>query len=62
MITVGGIIVFITYTTYILAPLSTVFNIFFILAGIKPSYERLNIFFNAEEENVGEKKNADEIY
>lgn len=61
MITVGGIIVFITYSTYVLAPLSTVFNIFFILSGIKPSYERLNTFFNEEEENIGENKVTNEI-
>lgn len=61
MVTVGGIIVFITYSTYVLAPLSNIFNIFFILAGIKPSFERLNTFFNEEEENIGKNKVTEEI-
>ncbi|MBQ6995088.1 MAG: ABC transporter ATP-binding protein [Lachnospiraceae bacterium] len=49
-ISVGGIIAYITFSTYILTPLSSIFNIFFIYAGVKPSLERLGTFLNWEKE------------
>lgn len=56
-ITIGAIIVFITYCTYILAPLSSVLNIFFVLSGIKPSLQRVETYLQ-EEEPMDQQKNG----
>lgn len=61
LITVGSIVAFITYSTYILAPLSSLFNIGYIIAGIKPSYERLEDFLAAEEEMTGGLEKISEV-
>lgn len=61
MITIGGIIVFITYCTYILAPLSSVFNIIFVLSGIKPSIARVNKFMEEDEEISEDNVHVNEI-
>ena len=55
-ITIGAIIVFITYCMYILAPLSSVLNIFFVLSGIKPSLQRVETYLQEEEPMDQQKK------
>ena len=60
-ITIGAIIVFITYCTYILAPLSSVLNIFFVLSGIKPSMKRVDNFLQKEEERTEKQEEVDTI-
>lgn len=49
-ITVGAIFAFITYSTYILTPISTVLNIAYLLSGIEPSARRYFNFMDLEEE------------
>lgn len=49
--TVGVIFAFITYATYILAPISAVLNIAYLLSGIEPSARRYFNFMDLEEEN-----------
>lgn len=50
-ITVGGLIVFVTYITYITTPVSAIFNIGYLISDIVPSTKRYLEFMNLEEEN-----------
>lgn len=51
-LTVGSIFSFITYTNYVIEPISAVLNIKFFLSGIIPSSKRYYEFIEASEEKV----------
>lgn len=50
--TVGGAFAFISYSAYITAPISSIINIRYYMAHIKPSAKRLSEFFELSEESL----------
>lgn len=55
-LTVGSIFAFITYLIYVSAPISTIINFRYMLAGVIPSLYRYVDFLNKEEEPMGGEK------
>lgn len=49
--TIGGAFAFITYTGYVVSPISFLVNIKYYFAQIKPSAQRFFLFIDQEEEN-----------
>ena len=53
-ITIGGIIAFVTYSTYVITPISSLLNIKYYLSGVMPSVKRYYKFMDlAEERQTG---------
>ncbi len=50
-LTIGGLIAFVSFASYLLMPVNIVFTLRIILKEIKPSIESLNKFFSMEEED-----------
>lgn len=59
-LSIGSIFAFITYTTYVTGPISTILNVGYLLSGIIPSTKRFYEFMELEEEER-EKENKEEI-
>lgn len=56
-ISIGGAFAFISYTTYVTTPITSILNIGYIISGVLPSAHRYYEFMNrAEEENRGKCK------
>lgn len=48
-LTLGGVTAFISYTSYVLGPISSLLMVRYMFSNIKPSLKRLNDFFSLEE-------------
>lgn len=56
-LSLGSVIAFITYATYVTAPISSILNVGFLLSGVIPSAKRYFEFMDLETEyTIGEKK------
>ena len=55
-LSIGGLTAFITYSNYVVGPISLVFNFKFLFAQVRPSIERLRKFFQVETEKTSKRK------